>query len=108
MRVDSLEELVNYIINDIMKDEYDRYLTISFGKEEIIMHVFESEIPIVIKYHEVYDNVNPSPYKKIFAEVYAELLRENIGTGWLKELDEICTAIEQNQKIFEKLLKKGE
>ena len=105
MEIKNLEELIQHIMNNIMKDEYDRYLTISFGKEEIIMHVFESEIPIVIKYHEVYDSVNPSPYKKIFAEVYAELLRENIGTGWLKELDEICRTIDENSNIFEKLLK---
>lgn len=105
MRVDSLEELVNYIMNDIMKDEYDRYLTISFGKDEILIHVFESEIPLRIKYHQVYEEDNPTIQNRIFAEVCAELLRGDIGVGWLKELDEICEAINMNSHIFEKLLK---
>lgn len=105
MRVNNLEDLINYIMNNIMKDEYEKYLTISFGKEEILIHVFESEIPIRIKYHQVYDNINPNPHDKILAEVCAELLREDIGVGWLKELDEICNAININAHIFEKLLR---
>ena len=105
MKLDNLQELVNYIMNNIMKDEYDRYLTISFGKDEILIHVFESEIPLRIKYHQVYEEDNPAIQNRIFAEVCAELLRGDIGVGWLRELHEICEAINTNSHIFEKLLK---
>lgn len=105
-KCNSLEELVNYIMFEIMQEDYDRYLHIVFGQDEILMYVFENQIPIQIKYHEVYDDFKSKPYKKVLAEVYAELLRNNIGRGWLKELDDICVAIDENSHIFEKLLSK--
>lgn len=108
MKFNSLEELISYILNNIMKTNYERFLRMSFGQTEILMFVFENEIPIKISYHKVYDENNTESYYKILAEVYAELLKDNIGKGWLQELDEICTIIEENYKIFEKLLKKGE
>lgn len=107
MEFNSLEELISYILNDIMKTDYERVLRMSFDDKGVLMFVFEMEIPIMISYHQVYDQ-NNELRDVILAEVYTELLRNNIGIGWLKELDEICTIIEQNQKIFEKLLKKGE
>ena len=107
MKINSLEELISYILNDIMKTDYERVLRMSFDDKGVLMFVFEMEIPIMISYHQVYDQ-NNELRDVILAEVYAELLRNNIGIGWLKELDEICTVIEQNHKIFEKLLKKGE
>lgn len=106
-KCNSLEELVNYIMMEIMQEDYDRYLNIIFGEGEILMYVFENQIPIQIKYHEVYEDFGSKPYKKILAEVYAELLQCNIGRGWLKELDEICIAIDENSHIFEKLLTKS-
>lgn len=107
MEFNSLEELISYILNGIMKTDYERVLRMSFDDKGVLMFVFEMEIPIMISYHQVYDQ-NNELRDVILAEVYAELLRNNIGIGWLKELDEICTVIEQNRKIFEKLLKKGE
>lgn len=107
MEFNSLEELISYILNDIMKTDYERVLRMSFDDKGVLMFVFEMEIPIMISYHKIYDQ-NNELHDVILAEVYAELLRNNIGIGWLKELDEICTVIEQNRKIFEKLLKKGE
>lgn len=110
MKVTSLENLLLYIKNDIMQDDYDRVINLVYGDNELILYVFEQEIPIKISIEQVYCDMD-SPYARdmVMAEVYAELLRCNIGKGWLKELDEICTCIEENSEIFYKLLKgKGE
>lgn len=54
MKFNCLEDLINYILNDIMKNEYERYLKISFGTKQILIFVFETEIPIIISSHNVY------------------------------------------------------
>lgn len=107
MKFNCLEDLINYIMNDIMNDEYEKYLKISFGKEEILIFVFESEIPITISFHNIYYEEDDSlkSKKEIVAEVCAELLRTDIGKGCLQQLDNICTILEENSHIFEKLLK---
>ena len=105
MKFENLEDLINHILHKIMQDEYDRYLQMSFGDREILMLVFENEVPIRISYHVVYDDINSKPCKRIFAELCAELLKQDIGKGWLKELDEICQVIDENSHIFEKLIK---
>lgn len=106
MKCESLEMLIRYIYYDIMKSDYDRYITMTFGEEEIVMSVFETEIPIKISLQNIYypdGNVRD----KIIAEVYIELCRVNIGAGWLEELDKICHVIEENDMIFRKLFEKG-
>lgn len=105
MKFNNLEDLVNYITKNIMKDDNGAYLKIIFGDDEIIMEVFEMEIPIKISKQLVYFENDEKPKNTVIAEVYAELLRENIGQGWLKELDDICSLIDINGHIFEKLLK---
>jgi hypothetical protein len=106
MKFNSLEELIGYIYTNIMKESYDKYIKLSISDSEILMFVFETEIPIRISYHDVYDENFQNLHKQIFSEVYAELLRCDIGKGWLKELDEICTLIDENAHIFEKIIKK--
>ena len=106
MKFNSLEELINYIWNNIMDSNYDRYIKMSFGENDILMFVFENEIPIRIAYHQVWKEGAENFSYEILAEVYSELLRTDIGKGWLKELDQICEIIEENSHIFEKLLKK--
>ena len=51
MRFNSLEELINHIWNNIMNSDYDRYIKMSFGENDILMFVFEYEISIRIAYH---------------------------------------------------------
>ena len=104
MKFNSLEDLVNFIKNDIMKDDYERVLSFNFGEKEILVMVFENEIPIRVTYHKVYKE-DGSVANEIFAEVCAELLRQDIGKGWLRELDDICSVLDDNQDIFKKLLK---
>lgn len=108
MKFKTLEELLNCIMYDIMKSEYDRYLSISFGKTEILMFVFEQQIPIKISYHKTYDSSLKLSKNIILAEVNAELLRTNIGTGWLGQLDEICATIDNNSDVFKSLIRKEE
>lgn len=105
MKFNNLEDLVNYITKNIMKDDNGAYLKIIFGDDEIIMEVFETEIPIRVHFEDV---IFPdgSIRNKLIAEVYIELCRCNIGRGWLKELDEICSIIEDNEHIFIKLMGK--
>ena len=107
MKVDHLEDLINYIYYNIMEDDYDRYIKLVFSENEILIFVFESEIPIAVSYHRVYSVDFKNSQEQICAEIYAELLRNNIGKGYLKQLDDICNLIEENAHIFEKLLKKG-
>ena len=40
MKFNSLEDLVNFIKNDIMKDDYERVLSFNFGEKEILVMVF--------------------------------------------------------------------
>ena len=40
MKFNSLEELINYIWNNIMDSNYDRYIKMSFGENDILMFVF--------------------------------------------------------------------
>lgn len=107
MKCASLELLIKHIWNNIMNDDYDRYIDFSIGEEEIIMTVFENEIPIRIHFEDVHF-MDGTRRNKLTAEVYTELCRCNIGRGWLAELDEICCAIEENEEIFRKLLQEGE
>lgn len=108
MKVNHLEDLINYIYYNVMEDDYDRYIKLVFGENEILIFVFESEIPIAVSYHRVYSADFKNSQEQICAEICAELLRSNIGKGYLKQLDDICNLIEENAHIFEKLLKKGE
>lgn len=104
MKTNKLEELIRYIYDNIMHDDYDRYINLVFGDTEIIMYVFENEIPIQIHFENVYFEGDNKPHRKLTAEVYSELCRCNIGRGWLKELDDICSTIEDNEHIFKILL----
>lgn len=104
MKFTNLEDLINYMMHDIMTEEYEQYLKIDFGEQQILMFVFEAEIPIVIRRQTVF--VGNKPEQRILAEVFAELLRTDIGTGWLSDLDKICQLIQDNDYIFDKLLKK--
>lgn len=108
MKCKNLEELINYMKNEIMQDDYERMLEINFGDDCIIMHVFESEVPIRIDYHTVYDYNNTEPEQVLLAQLDSELLRHDVGRVWLQRLDEICTLIEDNSEIFERLIKKGD
>lgn len=106
MKCNNLEELIVYMKNEIMQDEYERILEMTFGDDCIIMHVFESEVPIRIDYNKVYDYNNSEPKQVLLAQLDSELLRHDIGKVWLQRLDEICTLIEDNSEIFEKLIRK--
>lgn len=103
-----LGKLIKYIYNNIMESEYDRILSMSFNEQCIYMFVFEQEIPIIIERKKVYVMGETEPRDRICAELCAELLRDNIGVGWLEELDKICQEIEENQEIFKSLLKRKE
>lgn len=104
MKCKNLENLIKHIYWDIMQDDYDRYIEMAYGETEIIMSVFENEVPIKIHFEDVHFE-DGTIHNKLTAELYVELCRHNIGIGWLKELDEICTVIEQNEEIFKTLLK---
>lgn len=105
MKCNNLEMLIRHIYFGIMKDEYDRMLQIHYGENEILIFVFEPEIPIRVRFEDV---LTENGIKNmLIAEVYTELCRGNIGTGWLAELDQICRAIEENEHIFRILLEKG-
>jgi len=106
MKCDSLEMLIRQIYYGIMQDSYDRQIEMSFDNQEIIMTVFENEIPIKIHFEDVYYE-DGTKHNKLTAEVYTELCRVNIGAGWLKELDDICRLIEENEHIFRVLFEKG-
>ena len=106
MKCNNLEELIVYMKNEIMQDEYERILEMTFGDDCIIMYVFESEVPIRIDYNKVYDYNNSEPKQVLLAQLDSELLRHDIGKVWLQRLDEICTLIEDNSEIFEKLIRK--
>ena len=105
MKFENFEQLIRHIYRNIMQDDYDRYLEIAYGEEEIIITVFENRIPIRVHFEDV---IFPdgSIRNKLTAEIYIELCRCNIGRGWLKELDEICSIIEDNEHIFIKLMGK--
>lgn len=103
MKFTNLEDLINYIYYDIMKEDYERVLRISFDKDAILMFVFEQEIPIIIRKCRVI--VGDKTEDRIFSEVYAELLNSDIGKGWLKTLDEICEVLDKNWYIFDKMMK---
>ena len=103
-KIENLQDLINIIIYDIIKREEDRLVQMNFDGDEALMFVFENEIPIKIKRHTVYDE-NFKPHKEIFAEVFCELFRGNIGVGDLADLDKICQLINENSYIFENLVK---
>lgn len=107
MRLKSLEELINYIKVNVLKEDYERQLSISFGNNEILIFVFETEIPIRVNIQKVYCEEDNKVIEKevVVAEVFAELLRVNIGKGWLTQLDTICSLIEEHSDIFVKLLR---
>lgn len=110
MKFKSLEELLSYIYNEIMQSDYEKLISFNYSEEEIIMFVFESEIPIKIKWENIYHPNESAPTREIICGVFPELINRNtelLGEGWLKELDEICVAIDENKEIFEKILKKG-
>lgn len=106
MKFRSLEELLHYIYNELLKDDYERYLEFSLSDEEALIVLFENRIPLRVHFEDVYYE-DGNIRNKLTAEVYVELCRNNIGVGWLKLLDEICTVIEANEEIFKTLLKKG-
>lgn len=107
MKCKSLEMLIREIYYGIMENDYERQINLILGDEEILMMVFESEIPIKIYFEDVYYENESKPRNKLTAEVCVELCKDNIGAGWLKELDEICTLIEENEHIFRILFEKG-
>ena len=106
MKFENLEMLIRHIYYGIMQDSYDRYIEMSFGGDEIIMTVFENEIPLKLHFEDVHYE-DGTIHNKLTAEVYTELCRCNIGVGWLKELDEICRVLEENEHIFRVLFEKG-
>lgn len=109
MFCENLEELLNYIQNQIL-DENDDCMSLSFDKDSALLFVFEQEIPILISFQDVYDfgAESKQPEKRLCAELCAELLNTNIGQGYLEQLNSICKLIEDNNHIFKKLFKKGE
>ena len=102
----NLEHLVKYIQIDILNNDL---LEISFSKEEILVFILESRIPIrvhKIKIYPVNEKGIPTGESEIAvaAELYSELLRNNLGSGEIYLLDKVIDAIEENDQIFENLL----
>ena len=106
MKCQNLEMLIREIYYGIMQDSYDRHIEMNFDDDEVIMTVFENEIPLKIHFEDVYYE-DGKIHNKLTAEVYTELCRCNISAGWLKELDDICRLIEENEHIFRILFEKG-
>lgn len=106
MKCENFEQLIRYIYTQIMENDYEKYLEISYSEDEIIMTVFENEIPIRIHFENVVFAKDNSVREMLTAEVYTELCRCNIGKGWLSQLDKICSLIEDNEHIFKKLMGK--
>ena len=53
MKFENFEQLIRHIYRNIMQDDYDRYLEIAYGEEEIIITVFENRIPIRVHFDDV-------------------------------------------------------
>lgn len=105
MEFRSLEELLHYIYNKLLRDDYERYLEFSLAEKEAIIILFENRIPLRVYFEEVYFE-DGNKKNKLTAEVYVELCRNNIGVGWLRLLDEICEIIEANEHLFKTLFGK--
>ena len=106
MICENLEQLIKYIQTDILKDDL---FEMSLGKEEILVFILESRIPIRVHKIKVYlidEKGNPTGETQdaVAAELYSELLRTNIGSGEIYLLDQVVDAIEENEEIFENLL----
>ena len=105
MICENLEQLIKYIQTDILKDDL---FEMSLGKEEILVFILESRIPIRVHKIKVYPIDEKGQYGEaqtaVAAELYSELLRTNIGSGEIYLLDQVVDAIEKNGEIFENLL----
>lgn len=105
MVCENLEQVIKYIQTDILKDDL---FEMSLGKEEILVFILESRIPIRVHKIKVYPIDEKGQYREaqtaVAAELYSELLRTNIGSGEIYLLDQVVDAIEENGEIFENLL----
>ena len=105
MVCENLEQVIKYIQTDILKDDL---FEMSLGKEEILVFILESRIPIRVHKIKVYPIDEKGQYSEaqtaVAAELYTELLRTNIGSGEIYLLDKVVDAIEENEDIFMNLL----
>lgn len=101
----SLEELLQHLLNEVLKYEEDRMIRMSFDGSSILMFVTDQEIPIHIGYHTVYSIDLQSSEQQIMATLYAELLKTDLSAGWFGCLEQICKIIDKNANLFVGLLK---
>ena len=105
MVCENLEQVIKYIQTDILKDDL---FEMSLGKEEILVFILESRIPIRVHKIKAYPINDEGQYGEaqtaVAAELYSELLRTNIGSGEIYLLDQVVDAIEENEDIFMNLL----
>lgn len=101
--MDDLGELLKYIQTEIMYDN-DDLISLSFGKNEILLFLTEHEYPIKIHKIRIFNNATEEVDEQIVAELYAELLNDDILWADLQMLAHICKTIEDNNDYFMDLL----
>lgn len=103
----SLEELIKYIKKEILTDTHFDHLSIDFGEDNILIFVFENDIPIRISKTKVYYEEDPSLYDIVtYVELYTELFRySSISKVELEKILQIIDILEKNIEIFEIFLK---
>ena len=104
---ETLADLINYIRHEILFDkkwDSNPVLKMSFENDCILMLVSDEEFPIRINIQGLVSEDSLIPQLMVRAELDIELCRNNIGEGWLANLDIICHLIDNNSKLFRPLL----
>lgn len=101
--MDDLGAFLKDIQENIMS-EYDNLISLSIGEQEILLFLTEHEYPIRVHKVKVFNEAMEEVDEVIAAELYAELLKEDILWADLQMLAEICKKIEDNNDYFMNLL----
>jgi hypothetical protein len=102
-----LQELLSYILNEIITYEDDKIIDLSVYPDSVELKVFETEVPIKISYANIHSAENFNEvWQELVAKVDCEFIRNDLYDYELETLAEICKVINKNPQCFEKLLKK--
>ena len=106
---ETLADFINYVRHEILFDkkwDSNPLLRMSFENGCIFMFISDEEFPIQINIQEIIPEDSSIPHFMVRAELDVELCRNNIGEGWLADLDKICHLVNKNGNLFRPLLEK--
>lgn len=104
MKVNSFEEIVNHIRNNILSKDYND-LQVTFYEDTITFAIYEIfNVVVEVSKDKLYDEDLIGFEEKYMVKFKPEFVNTDMTVSEMKEVSEICSFLEENIDIVVKML----